>query len=141
MIKGLPIDPGSAQRVYSSHVLEHLALEDTRKALRNVHSYLVPGGVFRFVLPDLEFYARKYLDSPEPGAASVFMRETLLGEPEGARGWRSLPRMLFGRSQHLWITRTSRMNRRPRGSRAYGGPGLGTPATRRSRQWRTKGAG
>lgn len=103
VIKGLPVAPGSAARVYSSHVLEHLALEDTRRALRNVYRALRPGGVFRFVLPDLEFYARQYLQSPETGAASVFMRETLLGEPEGARGWRSLPRALFGRSQHLWM--------------------------------------
>ncbi len=103
VIKGLPIAAGSAQRVYSSHVLEHLALEDCRKAIRNVQGYLVPGGVFRFVLPDLEFYAHKYLNSSESGAASVFMRETLLGESEGARGWHSLPRALFGRSQHLWM--------------------------------------
>ncbi len=103
VIKGLPIAAGSAQRMYSSHVLEHLALEDCRRALRNVYSYLAPGGVFRFVLPDLEFYARKYLESPDAGAASTFMGETLLGERETVRGWRSLPRALFGRSQHLWM--------------------------------------
>ncbi len=103
VIKGLPVDPASAQRVYCSHVLEHLALEDCRTTLRNVYSYLAPGGVFRFVLPDLEFYTRKYLESPEPGAASTFMAETYLGERDGARGLRSLPKALFGRSQHLWM--------------------------------------
>jgi hypothetical protein len=103
VIKGLPVDPASAQRVYCSHVLEHLALEDCRTTLRNVYSYLAPGGVFRFVLPDLEFYARKYLASDEPVAASTFMAETYLGEREGARGMRSLPKALFGRSQHLWM--------------------------------------
>ena len=103
VIKGLPVDPASAQRVYSSHVLEHLSLEDCRRALRNVRGYLVPGGVFRFVLPDLEFYIHKYLDSPEAGASSTFMTETLLGEHASERGWRSLPKALFGRSQHLWM--------------------------------------
>ncbi len=103
VIKGLPVESASAQRVYASHVLEHLALEDCRKTLRNVLSYLTPGGVFRFVVPDLAFYMHNYLESGEPSAASVFMAETYLGEREGARGWKSLPRALFGRSQHLWM--------------------------------------
>ena len=103
VIKGLPVAPGSARRVYCSHVLEHLALEDCRRTLRNVFGYLQPGGIFRFVVPDLRFYAQKYLDSAEPDAALVFMTETYLGEKVGARGWRSLPRAIFGRSQHLWM--------------------------------------
>ncbi len=103
VIKGLPIDPGIAQRIYCSHVLEHLALEDCRKTLRNVYSYLRPGGVFRFVLPDLEFYARQYTSSDSPAAAQTFMKDTLLGEPQGTRGLKSLPRAIFGRSQHLWM--------------------------------------
>ncbi len=103
VIKGLPVPAVSAQRVYASHVLEHLALEDCRRALRNVLSYLLPGGVFRFVVPDLEFYMHNYLASSDAGAASVFMAESYLGEREGARGLRSLPRAVFGRSQHLWM--------------------------------------
>ena len=103
VIRGLPVQPSSVQRVYASHVLEHLALEDCRRALRNVLSYLVPGGIFRFVVPDLEFYMRSYLASGEPGAASIFMADTYLGEREGARGVKSLPRAIFGRSQHLWM--------------------------------------
>ena len=103
VIKGLPVDPASAQRVYCSHVLEHLSLEDCRRTLRNVYSYLVPGGVFRFVVPDLEFYARQYVNSASPEAASAFMAETYLGERTSERGFRSLPKALFGRSQHLWM--------------------------------------
>ncbi len=103
VIKGLPVAPNSAERVYCSHVLEHLALEDCRTTLRNVYSYLRPGGVFRFVLPDLEHYARQYMTSPTPEAAQTFMTETLLGEQHGARGLKSLPRAIFGRSQHLWM--------------------------------------
>ncbi len=103
VIKGLPVDAASAERVYCSHVLEHLALEDCRRTLRNVYSYLKPGGVFRFVVPDLEFYARNYLNASHADAASTFMAETYLGERESARGLRSLPKALFGRSQHLWM--------------------------------------
>ncbi len=103
VIKGLPVAVNSAERVYCSHVLEHLALGDCRTTLRNVCSYLKPGGVFRFVVPDLEFYAREYLGSDKPEAAPIFMAETYLGEQVGARGLKSLPRAIFGRSQHLWM--------------------------------------
>ncbi len=103
VITGLPVDPGSARAVYSSHVLEHLSLDEFRIALRNVYSYLAPGGVFRLVVPDLESLARRYLDNPDPDAASRFMEESYLGEKATVRGMSALPRMLFGRSKHFWM--------------------------------------
>ena len=103
VIKGLPVPQASAERVYASHVLEHLAREELRITLRNVFSYLRLGGVFRFVLPDLEFYIRGYLASDSDEAAPLFMEGTLLGEESVARGARALPRALFGRSRHLWM--------------------------------------
>ncbi len=35
VVKGLPVDHGSADAMYCSHVLEHLTLFDLRKALLN----------------------------------------------------------------------------------------------------------
>lgn len=57
IVAGLPVERNSCKAVYCSHVLEHLALDDFRRALRNTYLYLEPGGIFRFVLPDLEYYA------------------------------------------------------------------------------------
>jgi predicted SAM-dependent methyltransferase len=103
VIKGLPIAPGSAKAVYSSHVLEHMALEEFRLAIRNVYRYLRAGGVFRMVLPDLEYLARAYLGDSRVNAASHFMHDSCLGEEKLVRGLRGLPRMLFGRSKHFWM--------------------------------------
>ncbi len=103
VIKGLPVAPGSAKAVYCSHVLEHLALNEFRTTLRNTYTYLVPGGTFRFVLPDLEWLARSYVNSGEHEAASRFMRDSYLGTEQGAKGSSGLMRMLFGRSAHLWM--------------------------------------
>ena len=64
IVKGLPIAPGSCDGVYCSHVLEHLSLDGFRTALRNTHGLLRPGGVFRLVVPDLEYYAKRYLSDP-----------------------------------------------------------------------------
>ena len=103
VIKGLPVAPGSATAVYCSHVLEHLARNEFRQALRNVYSYLAPGGTFRAVQPDLEWLAKRYVDSPDSEAASRFMRESDLGVDEQKGGAAGALRLLFGRSSHLWM--------------------------------------
>ena len=51
IVLGLPISNGSADAVYASHVLEHLAREDFETALRDAHRMLRPGGVFRSLCP------------------------------------------------------------------------------------------
>ncbi len=103
VIKGLPVQPQSAQGVYCSHVLEHMSLEEFRIALRNVFSYLRPGGVFRLVLPDIEQLTNAYLNDPDPEAAHRFMRDSFLGEESITRGVGSLPSALFGRARHYWM--------------------------------------
>jgi hypothetical protein len=101
--KGLPVARGSATGVYCSHVLEHLTLSGFRQALRNVYSYLVPGGTFRAVQPDLEWLAKRYVDSPDSEAASRFMRESDLGVDDQKAGAAGILKLLFGRSAHLWM--------------------------------------
>ncbi len=44
VVRGLPVEERSAQGVYCSHVLEHLALNEFRTTLLHVFSYLKPGG-------------------------------------------------------------------------------------------------
>jgi len=103
VILGLPIQPQSLEAVYSSHVLEHLSLDEFRTAIRNVHAYLRPGGTFRMVLPDLEQLIKSYVQDGTSEAAPIFMRESYLGETASPRGLRAIPVALFGRSKHLWM--------------------------------------
>ena len=110
VIKGLPVPLASARGIYCSHVLEHLSLEDCRRTLRNVFSYLQPGGLFRLVVPDLEFLCRTYLEDPGPNAAPTFMVEAHLGAKSLHRGLGGLARNAFGRSQHLWMWDYKAMN-------------------------------
>jgi len=93
----------SADVVYCSHVLEHMALDEFRIALRNVFSYLRPGGTFRLVLPDLEQLIGIYTGDPTPAACSRFMQEAWLGETTIPRGLKSIPAAVFGRARHLWM--------------------------------------
>ena len=106
IVKGLPVADNSADGVYASHVLEHLALGDLRLALRNTVRMLKPGGTFRMVAPDLEARARKYLamaGQGDVGASLWLMRSTCLGEEQRPRGLQGWARSLFGNSAHRWM--------------------------------------
>lgn len=103
IVKGLPVAPASADAVYCSHTLEHLSLEEFRAALRNTFTMLKPGGVFRFVLPDIETYINDYKADSGPTAAHTFMEQTMLGIPQRPRGLRGLLKHWLGGSEHLWM--------------------------------------
>ncbi len=106
IIRGLPIPDGSAQGVYCSHVLEHLPRDDVPRALRNTLRMLVPGGVFRLVVPDLYWRASRYLASSEVGdplAADRLMSTCLLGRQSKSKGLMAIARDYLGNSAHLWM--------------------------------------
>lgn len=107
IVKGLPIDNDSCEGLYCSHILEHLALDDFRRALKNSYKVLKKGGVFRCVVPDLEVFARQYLSSLDQGnteASIEFMGiHTHTGIAERHRGLKGWMTLLFGNSHHLWM--------------------------------------
>lgn len=103
IITGLPLPDNSIDHLYCSHVLEHLALEDFRAALRNSYRLLKPGGVFRFVLPDLEGLIKDYQNNNSIDASMEFMEESYLGRHQRAKGLMGFVREWMGNSKHLWM--------------------------------------
>lgn len=103
IVKGLPIEDDSCQGIFASHVLEHLPLSDFELALENTFSILKPGGIFRFIVPDLKKIALDYVNSTSPDASVIFMKETLLGQLNSKRNFKSLIYSWFGNNQHLWM--------------------------------------
>lgn len=106
IVKGLAVPEHNCQGVYASHVLEHLALDDFHRALDNTKLILRDGGIFRLVVPDLEWAAREYIrriDAGDPQSNSFFLTETRLGI--GTRHRRLMPFLYewLGTSQHLWM--------------------------------------
>jgi hypothetical protein len=101
--RGLPIPASCCAGLYSSHVLEHLALEDARLALRHSYLHLQPGGILRFVLPDLEHLVHQYVGSSDATAAERFMRDTRLGREARPKGLVAWLREWIGNSSHLWM--------------------------------------
>jgi SAM-dependent methyltransferase len=101
--KGLPLSPESCNGVYCSHVLEHLSLHDFRVALANTYKILKFGGLFRFVLPDLEFLAKEYINNPSENAALEFMRSSCLGYEKRPKALKEFIVSWLGNSHHLWM--------------------------------------
>ena len=62
---GVPFKDDSFDVVYHSHLLEHLDIVDAETLLRECLRVLVPGGILRLAVPDLEASARSYLASLE----------------------------------------------------------------------------
>jgi len=107
IVRGLPVASKSCENVYSSHVLEHLCLDDFRTALQNTYRLLKPGGIFRFVLPDLGYSMDQYAAANPRDAALTFMKQTAqqtaLGRESRARGLRGVFVAWLGNSSHLWM--------------------------------------
>jgi predicted SAM-dependent methyltransferase len=107
IIKGLPIEENSMKGIYCSHVLEHLSLDDLRIALNNTYKKLQVDGVFRCVLPDLEWSCNEYLNLKKLGddnAGNMFMDNfTMLGQKSRPKKITEKIRSLYGNSEHLWM--------------------------------------
>jgi hypothetical protein len=106
------VPEGTAQAAYASHVLEHLTLEEAKRAIQNTFRMLAPGGVFRVIVPNLRTRAERYLqdlDAGDPEAASNFMRYSLLGLEQRPRGLIRTLRRAFSGTPHLWMWDTVSM--------------------------------
>ena len=108
--KGLPITKSSADGVFCSHVLEHLSLNEFRIALSNTYSILKTNGIFRCVLPDMEYLAKVYLkdlQEQKPDACIKFIESTLMGKKNRTKNTIELIVNVFGNSHHLWMWDTN----------------------------------
>jgi SAM-dependent methyltransferase len=106
IITGLPVEERSCDGLYCSHTLEHLSLEDFRNALKNSYKILKPNGIFRCIVPDLEYAAKQYvhaLGNGDSNASLDFIGSILMGQQKRPRGFKGLVKSLFGNSHHLWM--------------------------------------
>lgn len=101
----IPVADGSAEAVYSSHMIEHLSRWQALALLRESLRVLRPGGVIRIVTPDFaELVAEYEAGSRTSPRADVFMRDLMTyTDPEGVSGIQRLVRRAFGASAHQWL--------------------------------------
>lgn len=106
IVRGLPIKNNSCKGVYCSHVLEHLTFNDFLKAINNTYKILMHEGIFRLIMPDLEFYINEYIrnkDKKNNFASNIFMQNTSLGVKSKPLGLDTYLKSIYGNSKHLWM--------------------------------------
>ena len=107
IVTGLPVPDECATAVFCSHVLEHLPRADVALALQNTFRMLRPGGLFRLVVPDLQWRAARYIRSAaaeDPTAADTFLEACSLGRMATPKGWIAWISGCLGNSAHLWMS-------------------------------------
>ncbi len=64
-----PLPDDSVAAIYSSHTFEHLHVDAAERALAECHRILMPGGVLRIAVPDLDKTVAQY----DPSAPDDFL--------------------------------------------------------------------
>ena len=103
--KPLPFASGSITAIYSSHLLEHLYVDEATRLLAECHRVLAPEGVLRVVVPDLRAIVEEYLGgdpldplppiAPLASPADRMIHRLLMRDPALARRLGALPGLHF----------------------------------------------
>ncbi len=110
--KPLPFPSESVREIYSSHTLEHLYHTEAISLLRECWRVLIPGGIVRLVVPDLEhiilgYTQGKMLSTQEEAAelANTVNRRLLmhLESPPTANPFLLVYRTLYDLHSHKWM--------------------------------------
>lgn len=110
--RGLGYPDGSLAVVYASHLLEHLYRDEALRFLQNTHRALMPEGVCRIVVPDVEQIVHWYLahqrepmDTHREPSSDMLMGLMLLRSKSAGRGSGPLRlvRRLTDLHEHKWM--------------------------------------
>jgi SAM-dependent methyltransferase len=110
--RGLGYPDGSLAVVYASHMLEHLHRDEAQRFLEDAHRALLPGGVCRIVVPDLEQIVHWYLahqrepvETHREPSSDLLMGLMLLRSRTAGRGAGPLrwARQMTDLHEHKWM--------------------------------------
>lgn len=99
-----PIEDRAVSHVYSDNVIEHVPLEAARVLFAEAHRCLRPGGVIRFVTPDLRGHVDRYLAGVAPkGDPEAAVYEQYGLTVDHPLDWVRIPIASFGHhTGYLW---------------------------------------
>jgi SAM-dependent methyltransferase len=99
-VQRIPLPGGSAEAIYSAHMIEHLDRDEARRFLAEVRRVLRPAGIVRLAAPDLRLLVDEYMRSDD---ADEFMARTYLAQsrPAGVAG--RVRSAVVGPRHHLWM--------------------------------------
>jgi predicted SAM-dependent methyltransferase len=73
----------SIKFIYSSHFLEHIYHNEAINVLERCYKFLVPGGLLRLALPDLDQFIKQYIEDNKNNSyqAAINLEMSLLSHP------------------------------------------------------------
>jgi predicted SAM-dependent methyltransferase len=67
------------EKIYASHVMEHIGQKDFSKTLKGIHRLLVTGGEFYFSVPDLDALCRLFVNPRLTGSERFHVMRMMFG--------------------------------------------------------------
>ena len=98
--KGLPLETGSVEVLYSSHMIEHLDQEEAVLFLKEARRILCPGGILRLAVPDIRTRAERYIENKD---ADAFIASTNMARPRPRTLAKRIGILVVGTRQHQWM--------------------------------------
>lgn len=87
--KNLPFADGTVDIIYSSHLIEHLYLSESKVHLKDCYRVLKKEGIIRIVVPDLKFIISEYIKNSENDKlvkADILCKKLLMRAEDPPRG-------------------------------------------------------
>lgn len=98
--KKIPLEAGSAEVIYSSHMVEHLDPGEVRIFLTEAYRVLIPKGILRIAVPDVGKLVSNYLTT---GDADELVAQTLLTVRKPKTLIERLKYLVIGSRHHHWM--------------------------------------
>lgn len=96
----LPVETGSIDVLYSSHMFEHLDRQEAVLFLSEAKRVLRSGGILRLAVPDLQKELANYISHRD---ADQLMISLHLSQPKPRTAREKLTRFLVGDRHHQWM--------------------------------------
>jgi SAM-dependent methyltransferase len=99
-VRRIPEADHSVDVVYTSHMVEHLDVDEVRQFLREARRVLIPGGIIRVAVPNVRYHVDRYIaDGDADGLlARLYLTRS---RPKTWRGKAAY--LLVGDRQHQWM--------------------------------------
>jgi SAM-dependent methyltransferase len=104
LVRPLPFEDGTVSAIYSSHMLEHMYIEDARRLLGECYRVSQKGAVLRLALPDALYYARELVEAGDDvdGKAALHYLEMLRSYPDNRPTGAKRVAFTGGSNWHKW---------------------------------------
>ncbi len=96
----LPLGDGTAEVIYSSHMVEHLDREEISRFLREAMRVLGCCSIIRLAIPDIRKQVQQYIES---GDADALVEGTNLVQPRPRSFQSRLRVVMTGARHHQWM--------------------------------------